>query len=491
MNTRRSTKSQRLHWRMSIGETRGMAFITTLFVLFSVGMMLAGFVFMTHNESFLAARNRNTQIALGLADAGAQEAMQRLLLSSVVPGSQSFANSLAGTSPLSPSGALNNQPCPPSTQANTVPFEAPLTFGGQKLSIYPICSTASFGGTNPTTAVQRTVRLYMLASFKPGASNVIFTPQANFYSDARPVSGDSYTMSSIVFQSGNVPTCAAGTTATNLLSPEVFAGTFIDWQSASPGCGSTGVNGPWSSECTTASDPNYTEVAPTPCPGAGGRNNMPYNFHPLTPIAMPQNDFTTVLSNAAILPPGVSIQFAKQNGVQVAYATPPSYPSAYKNDVMLINSTAQFCVNSATNVVTLASSGSCPGPLAPTGPWGLYGSSTNRTRFVDWGLITADTTSGQATTFFQPPMCTAPCPNPGLQNGVRYIPLPLNIDVQSKACNVNVNPGTNVVDNTSGVALSCGAGITVINQTSVSFTGTKSNPESLIILNNPGIGSAV
>jgi hypothetical protein len=474
---------------MSAGDTRGMAFITTLFVLFSVGMMLAGFVFMTHNESFLAGRNRNTQIALGLAEAGAQEAMARLQMGAIVPGSQSFPNSLAGTSPLSPSGTLNNQPCPPSTQANTVTYQAPLTIGGQKLSIYPICSTATFGSTNLTAGVQRSVRLYMLATFKPGASNVIFTPQANFQADARPVSGDSYTMGSINFQSGNVPQCAAGATATNLPSPQVFAGTSIDWQSAAPGCGASGVNGPWTSECTTTSDPNYTEVAPTPCPGAGGRNNMPYNFHPLTPIGMPQADFVTVLNN--VPPPGVSIVFARQNGVVPAYPTPATYPAPYKNDVMLINSTGQFCVNSASNLVALATGGTCPGPLAPTGPWALYGNSTNRTRFIDWGLITADTTSGTATTFFQPAMCTAPCPNPGLQNGIRYIPLPINIDVQSKACNVNVNPGTNVVDNTSGVVLSCGAGITVINQTSVTFTGTKSNPESLIILNNPGPGSAV
>lgn len=487
MSTRRMTGSRELEWRMFAGETRGMAFIMTLFVLFSVGMILIGFVFMTRNEAFLASRSRNTQIALGLAEAGAQEAMARLRMYAIKPGSGSFSNSLASTSPLSPSGTLSNPPCPPSTQANSVNYQAPLTLGGQNLSIYPVCSTATFAG------VQRTVRMYVLATFKPGAANVIFTPQANFQADAKPVSGDSYTQGSIVFQSGNVPQCAAGTTATNLLSPEVFAGTSIDWQSVVPGCGQSGASFPgggYKSECTAASDPTSAEVAPTPCPGAGGRNDLPYNFHPLTPIGMSQADFITVLNN--VPPPGVSIVQARQNGVAVVYPTPGSYPPSRANDVWLINSTGQFCVNSASNIVATATGGNCPGALAPTGPWNLYGDSTGlQTRFIDWGLIAADTTSGTATKFFQPAMCTAPCPNPGYQNGIRYIPLPVNIDVQSKACNVNVNPGTNVVDNTAGVALSCGAGITVINSTSVTFTGTKSNPESLIILNNAGPANAV
>jgi hypothetical protein len=456
-----------------------MAFITTLFVLFAVGMMLIGFVYMTQNEAFLAGRSRNASIALGLAEAGIQEALARLRLFTIIPGSSSFTNSLASNSPLSPASA------------NRVQFQAPISYGGQKLSIYPITSTATFGSAVSGAGVQRIVRAYVLATFKPGASNVIFTPQANFNSNAVPVSGDSYTRGSILFQSGNVPQCAAGASPTNLPSPQVFAGTTIQWNSIQVGCGvTTSTSGTYTYECGT----NTAEVAPTACPGGSPRDPLlPYNMHPMVPIGMPQADFITVLKQAA-LPPGITLVQAAQSGTGVTYPTPTGvggYPATCgavgvcANKVILINTASpnlQFCVNSSLNAVTLPP---CVGGAK------LYGDSTLRTRFIDWGLIDADTASGAATTFFQAPMCTAPCPNPGYQNGVRYIPLPVTINVQSLACNQNVNPGTNVVDNTAGVALSCGAGITIHNATTETFTGTKSNPESLIILNNPGSANAV
>jgi Tfp pilus assembly protein PilX len=482
--------------RIVAGEPRGMAFITTLFVLFAVGMMLVGFVFMMRNEAFLASRTRNAAIALDLAEAGAQEGLARMSLYTIVPGTSTFNNSLAvadqqarGTSSLSPAGALNNQPCAPSTQGNSVTYQAPLTWSGQNLSIYPVCSTATFGSTSLTSGVQRTVRAYVLGSFKPGATNVIFTPQVSYNSDVRYVSGDSYSWGFINFQSNNAVICAAAASATNLPPPQVFAGTYIFWSSPIAGCGASGANTYYPYECASNS---MSEVAPTNCARTA---TLPYHFHPMVPRAMPQDDFIAVLK-AVTLPPIVTLYQATQNSgtTLISFPTPASYPAAYANKVMLVTSTTQFCVNKISNTVVPFGAG----PACPNLPANLYGDPacspapcSNITRYLDWALIVADTTSRQASTFFQPPLCTAPCPLAGLQNGIRYIPIPPDIQPQALACKVNVNPGTNVVDYWGMPNPGCSPPITTINSGSVTFTGTKTNPESLIILNAAGDPSAV
>lgn len=505
MSTQRASRTWGRIRQLVSGTPHGMAFITTLFVLFSVGMMLVGFVFMTRNEAFLATRSRNSAIAMDLAEAGAQEGLARMSLYTIVPGTSTFTNSLASTSSLSPTGTLSSQPCAPSTAAQSVTYQAPLIWAGVNLSIYPVCSTATFGSTFLSAGSQRTVRAYVLGSFKPGASNVIYTPQVNYQSDVRAVSGDSYGWGFINFQSNNAVICSGSATATNLSPPQVFAGTYIWWDSPVGGCGSSGANKYYPYECANNS---MSEVAPTPCARTA---TLPYHFHPMVPRSMPQADFLTILnaSAASLSTAGVSITQATQNAVGVPFttptavrpscSTPPCYTSSTVDKVMLVNATGQFCVNSAAGTVGAYVSGFCL-----NAPATLYGevtpcvlpagvsSCSSITRYLDWGLVQADTTARSATTFFQPPMCSAPCPASGYQNGVRYIPPPLTIDVQSLACRQNVNPGTNVVDwwgagNNPGCS---GPGITVHNAASETFTGTKSNPESLIVL-NAGAGNAV
>lgn len=125
--------------------------------------------------------------------------------------------------------------------SNHVAYQAALSFTNQASTIYPVTSTATFAG------VQRVVRAYVLTTFKPGASNIIFTPSANFNSNAIPVSGDSYAFGSLRFQSDKVPACGAGASQLNLPPPQVLAGTQIFWQSVHPGC--AGVPGTTPMRC--------------------------------------------------------------------------------------------------------------------------------------------------------------------------------------------------------------------------------------------------
>jgi hypothetical protein len=104
-------------------------------------------------------------------------------------------------------------------------------------------------------------------------------------------------------------------------------------------------------------------------------------------------------------------------------------------------------------------------------------------RYLDWGLVQDDLTRGAAQTFFQAPLCSAPCANAGNQNGVRYIPLVPSINVLAIACNQNVNPGINAFYDTTADGKTCANPPTVAGSTT--FTGTKSNPEFLVIDNGP------
>jgi Tfp pilus assembly protein PilX len=74
-----------------------MVLLTVMFVLFAVGMMLFGFMFLTQSALEFATLNRDSTVALGLAEAGAQESLARLAMAGAVPGTTAFINSLAGS----------------------------------------------------------------------------------------------------------------------------------------------------------------------------------------------------------------------------------------------------------------------------------------------------------------------------------------------------------------------------------------------------------
>lgn len=317
-----------------------------------------------------------------------------------------------------------------------------------------------------------------------GTISAMVAQGMNFQSNATFVSGDSYAQVSIVYQSDKVPQCSAAATTTNLPSPQVLAGTTITWMAPQPGCGSMGASGFFPGD-DCASDTSLSEVAPTACEGAGGRfQNLPYHFHPMVPVAMPQEDFIAALT--AALPPLIRLAQATQNRTGVIYPTPEAYPKPYANKVMLIIAREQFCVTARPASVVPAIGGACPSRGAHR-----YGDSSGATiRYIDWGLITADTSGGRPTTFFQEPKCAAPCPFQGLQNGIRYIPMPPAIDVHAIACETHFKPGVNVVNTIDGSLLPCPRNITLHKTTVETFVGTKYNPESLIILNpNPPIGT--
>jgi hypothetical protein len=242
------------------------------------------------------------------------------------------------------------------------------------------------------------------------------------------------------------------------------------------------------------------EVPPTGCSRAtdSGGYVEPVWWHPMVPIAMGKQDFATLatwVSNPVNLPFatawGLSVVHAQQNSVDVGYtptgpAGTPSYWSTIPGSngkVLLVNSiSGSFCVNSTTGQVQ-------QGPSCSAG-FNRYGTDTPglRTRFVDWGLVSDDLSRPTPQTFFQKPTCTtcnAGGPN-GLQDGIRVIPLPPQLDVLSRACMQNVNPGTNVFDRTRTTGpnlLTCNPPITQVNSSTVTFSGTKANPEALVIDN--------
>ncbi len=458
------------------GDGRGVAFITTLYVVAAVGFMLFGFIFLSQNEVGFAVLNRNSTEALGLAEAGVQEAINRVNKFGATPGvtavtpcqglgQATYANSLAASTP----GACG-----------TITYQAPLQ---NNAAIFPILSIAKYGGT------RRAVRIFEQAIYKTGFGNVIFGPQVTFQGNSQPITGDTYSQTSVQFQQYvKSPPPAAGATATNLIGPQVMSATSISVQAGGPG--------PYAFECAGGST---TEVAPTPCTRAvdGGNTTIPVNWHPMTPIGMTSADFNTVVSQcftAACNIGGtntVTIVTAKQNGVNVTYTSAGTYTPAYwtapatagtNGLVVLAVSTAPFCVNSTTgSVAAPGAGGTC------SAGYTYYGAS-GTTRFLDWGLAQDDLTRGSALTFFQAPSCTAPCANGGNQNGIRYIPLPPSLNILSSACLQNVNPGINVFDQVNlGDGISCTnpPTQTLSAQSNVTFSGTKSNPEFLVIDNGP------
>lgn len=450
-------------------DSRGVAFIFATFVVFAVGMMLFAFVFLNQNEVGFAVFNRNSTQALGLAEAGVQEAAKRLAMFGGTPGSTQFTNSLS-------SGTVGS---------GTVTYQAAFQNNPQ---IFPILSVARFAG------VSRGVRVLTRTTFKSGFGNALVAPSINVQSDVFTTTGETYSQGNINFQS-NAPQCGSGASATNLVPPQVMTGTTILGQGASINsqCGSSAINGTYTYECASGS---LTEVAPTPCPRSsdGSGNLLPYHMHVMVPIGMAFGDFNTVVT-AGSLPPGISVVQATQNGVGVTYTSAGTYTPSYwtsvpstNGKVMLIPATQPFCVRASPASVVLpapAITGTCPAGYARYG--NNVGGTANRTRFLDWGLVQDDLSLIRpvAQTFFQPPLCTAPCANPGNQNGIRYIPILPPINIIAEACVQHVNPGTNVFDQVNlGDGVSCtNPAVTTITSTTVTFTGTKSNPEALVIDN--------
>ncbi|HEV2440781.1 MAG TPA: hypothetical protein VGX97_12045 [bacterium] len=514
------------HGRGVVAAERGTALITALIMLTVLGLFLFGFQTINNNELLFAGYSRNSTIALGIAEAGAQEAIARLKMFGYTYGVtlSSFTNSLAART----TGA-----------SGTVTFQAPLQSNS---SVLPVLSIATVNG------VQRKVRVFV--NIGPNFWDYqIFGQGVNFDGNTTPTTGnDIYSTADVEMESyPNSPLCASGATALNLISPQVLGAAIVYGESpganVTPPCGGPTNAGTYFAECqdlqayflpiqtggtpsgalpTSGSGfPAIGEVAPTSCmqdgnravsstaggmsPQALGSNySAPVNWHPMTPIAMSASDFTSVVRawNLGSLPSGVTVVQASQtdrNGTQagVAYSpasyTPPYWSSVPSTNgkVMLIASTQPFCVNTSNGAVSLASGSPCPGGSNYYGYNGsIAGSSggssddtgTFPIRFFDWSMITDDLNRGVPQTFF----------GPGNQNGIRYIPQYQVLNVLSYACKQNMSPGTNVFDNINGAGVTCGNPPTqTINSTNVTFSGTKSAPESLVISNNTGGGQIV
>ena len=479
--------------RRALASERGTALIIAVMMLAIMGLFLVGFQAMNNSELQFGGYSRNSTLAFDFGEAGVQEGMKRLNLFGAIPGATCFVNSMVPTATCSGGTAFN-------PNAGTVVYQAPLAANGL---IFPILSLASYGGAT------RAVRVFVQAIQKAGFANAILGPQVTFAGDASPITGAVYAQTSVSFADyRKAPECASGATPTNLIGPQVMAGTtLIDGSgpNQTPPCG-TPVNavGTFTSECT-GTDAN-AEVAPTPCPQGrstdGGGNVLPYNWHPATPIGMNKTDFTAIVT-ASTLPPGLSVVTATQNDVAVTDTSngtyTPSYWSGSSGPVKLIVATAPFCVNPSTRQIQMVTpvTGTCGAG------WTYYGNQVGgvpyTTRYLDWGLVSDDLSRTSAQTFFQPPTCAA-CingnPN-GRQNGIRYVPIlpllwgssPLPTFAQYACTQHEPPPGANVFDQLNVLdGISCASPpTTTITTTSAIFSGTKSAPESLVI-DNAGIG---
>jgi hypothetical protein len=383
------------------------------------------------------------------------------------PGTTCFTNSMTTGATCAASTSSPN--------TNTVAYQARMASDS---AIFPILSLATVNGET------RAVRVYISALYRNGFSDVILAPQVTFSGDAFPITGDIYSATNILFQSlVKSPPPGAGATATNLLSPQVVAATSIGTSAGGPS-----NPGPYAYECASNS---LTEVPPMSCARSvdSNGNTVPVNWHPQTPIGMNQTDFATIINwcpGHSCNSFGVNIYQATQNSVGVTY-TPVSYtPSywskpAYNGKIMLVVTTSPYCVDSTLGTVYI------PPCVGAAKYYGGAATPSQPERFLDWGLASDDQQRGQAQTFFETPSCTAPCAFSGNQNGIRFIPLMPSMNVTGMACQQNVIPGTNIFDkiNTSD-GITCSSPISTINSTTVTFSGTKSNPESLIIDNAGG-----
>jgi len=509
------------------GDERGVALITAIFVMFFVGMMLFAFGVTTQGDLGFGTLNRNSMVAMDLAEAGAQEALARLAAFGYTAGvtPTSFTNSLAAAT----KGAWGLVYYQAVEQANP--------------SLLPVLSEATFGG------VERKVRLLVNINVNPWEYQ-IYGQGVNFDGDTTPTTGnDIYSNSTVEFEDWTYsPLCASSATALNLVSPQVMAGAIVYGESAgantTPPCGSPTNAGTYFGECqdlqayfqviqqgkglsgplptSSAGHPAIGEVAPTSCLQDGGRSTSntaggmstialsksytdPVNWHPMTPQGMVSSDFTSIVKdwNAGTLPAGVSVVKASQTNISatqtyVTYASNGTYTPTYWSSVpvtngfvMIVAATQPFCVKTSTGAVTLAAGNPCANGSDYYGYNGSINGSANNSsddtgtfpeRYFDWGLLIDDLSRTTPATFY----------GNGNQNGIRYVPIYPIINALSYACTENVNPGTNVFDNVNSAVVSCtNPPTTTVNTTSVTFTGTKANPESLVISNNTGGGQVV
>jgi hypothetical protein len=477
------------HRTGAAADARGMVLLTVMFVLFAVGMMLFGFMFLTQSALEFATLNRDSTVALGLAEAGAQESLARLAMVGAVPGTTAFINSLAGSGDCAAVPPLDCVRYQPAFQSDP--------------AIVPVLSTATVAGA------RRAVRVVAQVKYKAGLGSVIYGPRVMFRGNAQPVGGDTYAQTSLEFQQYTAsPRPAPGATPTNLVSPQVVAGSTIGVRAGGPG--------PFPYEC---GDGSLTEVAPTTCAGGGpssevhGRSleagaagravdrtgsPLPVNWHPMTPVGMSAADFAAVVTwitanPSSAGPAGLAAAPATQNGAAVTYTPAGTYTPSYwpagstRGPVMLILASQRFCVDPA--------SGQVQGPSPPSGActpgWHAYAGGPTTLRYFDWGLVQDDLSRARAQTFFQAPTCAACAaggPN-GNPNGIRYVPLLPALDVLAHACRQNVGPGINVFDQlNAGDGIACADPPTrTISTADVTFSGTRTSPEVLVI-DNAGQG---
>lgn len=462
--------------RWGAGAERGTALITALIMLTVMGMFLFAFQTMNQSELVFAGYSRASTLALSVAEAGVQEGIKRLNVFGAIPGTTCFVNSMTSGATCATGTNPTSNPNP-----NTVAFQAAFN---NNPNVFPILSIATTNGAT------RAVRILEQAVFKAGFSTVIFGPQITFQGDTSPTTGDTYSGSSLKFQTySKSPQPAAGATATNLTSPQVMAGTWINTQGAGPGL--------FPVECTNGS---MTDVAPTNC----ARGSNPINWHPATPVGMPSADFQAVVAQcypaACSLGGGdtVSVPQAQQTlpnmSIQPAtYPSPVSYTPSYwsstgSGKVMLVVATTAFCVRASPADVKPLAGGCSPGynaygvtNLNPGNCTTTSPAVSTCTRYLDWGLISDDLNRATASTFYQPSTCTT-CsggnPN-GNQNGIRYIPIVPTINALSLACTANMPaPGFSAFYNTTADGLTCPSPTQAGSGT---FTGTKSSPEFLVI----------
>jgi hypothetical protein len=453
--------------RPTAGE-RGTALITALIMLAVMGLFLFGFQTINNNDLLFAAYSRAETLALGRAEAGVEDGIERIKLGLTLPapGTTCFVNAMASGATC---GSSTTSPNP-----NTVVFQPALASADTSADvIFPVLSVATVNGA--TRSVRVLIQALLAGGFRD--SDVIFGPQITFQGDTSPTTGDTYSATTLKFQTyGKSPQPATGATATNLVSPQVMAGEDINTQGAGPG--------DFLTECTSGSS---SEVAPTNC----ARGSNPVNWHPASPIAMSAADFNTVMlkwnGNNANLPSGVSVVQATQNSANVTYSplsyTPPYWSSvsgANSKVYLIVSNTGTLCVNSSTGAVNASGCGGT-----------TYGGGTSMMRYIDWGLVSDDLNRATSSTFYQPPSCST-CngggPN-GYQNGIRYIPLPPAVNPLALACQIaEPSPWVTAFYNTTTDGLSCSSPVQAGSGT---ITGTKSAPEFLVIDNGPPGGTQV
>jgi hypothetical protein len=461
---------------------RGSALISALLMLTVMGFFLFGFETINQNELLFAGYSRNSTVAFNLAEAGAQEAVARLAMTGApLGGTSSFTNSLAAAT----AGA-----------SGTVAYQASLASNG---SIFPILSTATY--SNAT----RKVRLLANIVFKPGFGDISSSASFNTPGSMFASTSDAYTISVAVLNSpASAPQCVSGTTATNLLSPQMLAGAWMQLghgSFTSSYCTPTtyASGGTFTYECASGS---LTEVAPTGCARATDGHageTVPVNWHPMTPIGMDSTSFTTLVTWMAANPTtaasyGLSMAQATQNGTGVTYTSAGTYTPSYwhtipstNGKVELVVATQPVCIDTASNSASLPAGGTCSSGYVFIGCKANCANANATVRYLDWGLVQDDLSRAQATTFFQPGPTGCTGSACGLQNGIRYIPLfPFLWNDLAQfaqiACGDNI-VGANVFDRAVADGVSCGSPTTTVSCTSCTFTGTQSSPESLVIDN--------